>query len=302
MSMGVIDPLEVVQVHEEQGHATARDVRMLECRSEPAMEEAIVAEAREVVAAGGLAGPLGIQEGLHREGGVRGEDLEKVLVAAVERTLLQAVHQLEHPAHGGLEADRDRQETPGAEGQGLVEVLEEVGIVAGLGDEMRLAGAVDVADHPEVGGDAGTQKGPACRAECGDEVERVVGGVGGPLEGVVEEHRARLRGDERVGAAQHLADEATGVGRLGDAAVQPVALEEWLEVCRRQDKDLGSRVFHPTSLSVCGEAARPCRAVPAASLTVANLLVGESSSPASMAWWQPNPQGPRLFAPFTGSV
>ena len=164
-------------------------------------------EAREVVAARGGARPPRVQQVLDRHRGVRGEDLQEGPVALVERAAVQAVHHLQNPAHAVLDADRDRQEAVGAEGVGLVEAGVEVGVVVGVGDQVGLAVAVHVPDDPLRRWDAGAQQRLGRRAERGDEVERGSRRVAGPLERVVEQHRACLRRNERVGPLQHLLDE-----------------------------------------------------------------------------------------------
>jgi len=193
------------------------------------VEVPFVVEPGQAVPLGDLERAAGVQEVLNGDRRVVAEDLEKPAVLLPESAGTDAVDQLEHAAHGGLDPDRDAEDRLGMEARRFIRRVE-VRVVHHVLGHVSDAGRIDVAGDPDPRVDPPGETRIAVRSERGDENEVVFEPVFVVLGArVVQKDGAGGRRNELVRLLEDLAQETIDLDLTRVGVVRLMPLEKVFE-------------------------------------------------------------------------
>lgn len=119
--MGVHDRLEPVEIEKEKAQVRVRLLTCLELEAELAVEKAVVAQAREIIAPRDLAVMIGIGEIQKRIRGVAREHLEQAQMPLRETFVVGPVEKTDDSAGGAFDQNRHREDGSRRVGRALVD-------------------------------------------------------------------------------------------------------------------------------------------------------------------------------------
>lgn len=146
--MGVHDRLEPVEIEKEKAQVRIRLLACLELDAELAVEKAVVAQAREIIAPRDLAVMIGIGEIQKRIRGVAREHLEQAQMPLRETFVVGPVEKTDDSAGGAFDQNRHREDGSRRVGRALVDRGVKMAVFLGVVDQSRSSLAKDPPRYP----------------------------------------------------------------------------------------------------------------------------------------------------------